>query len=47
VLQDFLDDVAAAHAAVPIARTYRLDEIVEAHTLMEHGSAGGKLVVVP
>ena len=24
-----------------------LDEIVEAHTLMEHGSAGGKLVVVP
>jgi 23S rRNA U2552 (ribose-2'-O)-methylase RlmE/FtsJ len=24
---------------------YRLDEIVEAHTLMEHGSAGGKLVV--
>jgi len=45
VLQDFLDDVAAARAAVPIARTYRLDEIVEAHTLMEHGSAGGKLVV--
>jgi NADPH:quinone reductase-like Zn-dependent oxidoreductase len=47
VLQDFLDDVAAARAAVPIARTYRLDEIVDAHTLMEHGSAGGKLVVVP
>ena len=46
VLQDFLDDVAA-RAAVPIARTYRLDEIVEAHTLMEYGSAGGKLVVVP
>jgi len=46
VLQDFLDDVAA-RAAVPIARTYRLDEIVEANTLMEHGSAGGKLVVVP
>jgi len=46
VLQDFLDDVAA-RAAVPIARTYRLDEIVEAHALMEHGSAGGKLVVVP
>lgn len=46
MLQDFLDDVAA-RAAVPIARTYRLDEIVEAHTLMEHGSAGGKLVVVP
>jgi NADPH2:quinone reductase len=47
VLQSFLDDVAAGRAVVPVARTYRLDEIVEAHTLMEHGSAGGKLVVIP
>lgn len=47
VLQTFLDDVAAGRATVPIARTYRLDEIVEAHRFMEHGSAGGKLVVVP
>jgi NADPH:quinone reductase-like Zn-dependent oxidoreductase len=47
VLQGFLADVAAARAAVPIARTYCLDEIVDAHTLMENGSAGGKLVVVP
>ena len=47
VLQGFLDDVAAGSAVVPIARTYRLDEIVDAHTLMERGSAGGKLVVVP
>jgi NADPH2:quinone reductase len=47
VLQGFLDEVAAGRAAVPLARTCRLDDIVEAHTLMEHGSAGGKLVVVP
>jgi NADPH2:quinone reductase len=47
VLQGFLDDVAAGRATVPIARTFDLDGIVEAHTLMEHGSAGGKLVVVP
>jgi NADPH:quinone reductase-like Zn-dependent oxidoreductase len=47
VLQGFLDDVAAGRAAVPIARTFDLDGIVEAHALMEHGSAGGKLVVVP
>jgi NADPH:quinone reductase len=47
VLQGFLDDVAAGRAFVPLARTYRLDEIAEAHALMEHGSAGGKLVVVP
>jgi NADPH2:quinone reductase len=35
------------HTMVPLARTFTLDGIVEAHTLMEHGSAGGKLVVVP
>jgi NADPH:quinone reductase-like Zn-dependent oxidoreductase len=46
VLQGCLDDVAAGRAVVPLARTYDLDGIVEAHRLMEHGSAGGKLVVV-
>jgi len=46
VLQGFLDEVAAGRATVPIARTFRMDEIAEAHALMEHGSAGGKLVVV-
>jgi NADPH:quinone reductase len=47
VLQGFLDDVAAGRAVVPLARTFDLDGVVEAHRLMEHGSAGGKLVVVP
>jgi hypothetical protein len=47
VLHGFLDDVTAGRAVVPPARTFDLDGIVEAHTLMEHGSAGGKLVVVP
>jgi NADPH:quinone reductase-like Zn-dependent oxidoreductase len=47
VLQGFLDDVAAERVIVPLAHTYRLEDIVDAHTLMEHGSAGGKLVVVP
>jgi NADPH:quinone reductase-like Zn-dependent oxidoreductase len=47
VLQHFLDDVAAGRAVVPIAHSYRLDEIVDAHALMENGSAGGKLVVIP
>jgi NADPH:quinone reductase-like Zn-dependent oxidoreductase len=46
VLQGFLDAVSAGRAVVPIARTYDLAGIVEAHTLMERGSAGGKLVVV-
>jgi Zinc-binding dehydrogenase len=32
---------------VPLDRTFDLDGIVEAHTLMEHGGAAGKLVVIP
>jgi NADPH:quinone reductase-like Zn-dependent oxidoreductase len=47
VLQSFLDDVTAGRAVVPLARTFDLDGIVEAHAFMEHGSAGGKLVVIP
>ena len=45
VLQGFLDDVAAGRATVPIDHVYRFDEIVEAHTAMESGTAHGKLVV--
>ena len=47
VLQEFLDAVAAGEARVPIHRTYRLDEIAEAHADMEAGRATGKLVVFP
>jgi NADPH:quinone reductase-like Zn-dependent oxidoreductase len=47
ILQGFLDDVAAGDATVPIHRTYRLDQIVEAHADMEAGHATGKLVVLP
>jgi NADPH2:quinone reductase len=45
-LQDFLDAVAAGKAVIPLDRVFRLDEIVEAHTVMEDGRAAGKLVVV-
>jgi len=45
VLQQFLDDVAAGTARVPVGHVYRFDEIVEAHTAMEAGTAAGKLVV--
>jgi hypothetical protein len=31
---------------VPIARTFRMDQIVEALALIEHHGAGGKLLVV-
>jgi NADPH:quinone reductase-like Zn-dependent oxidoreductase len=45
VLQTFLDDVAAGRATMPIARTYALEQIVAAHTDMEHNRVAGKLVV--
>jgi NADPH:quinone reductase-like Zn-dependent oxidoreductase len=45
VLQQFLDDVAAGRATMPIAKVYGLDEIVQAHADMEHNRVAGKLVV--
>jgi NADPH:quinone reductase len=45
VLQAFLDAAASGDAVIPIDHVYRLDEIVEAHTAMEAGTAAGKLVV--
>jgi NADPH:quinone reductase-like Zn-dependent oxidoreductase len=46
VLQDYLDAVAAGEAVVPVHRTYRLEEIRQAHAHMEAGIAAGKLVVL-
>lgn len=46
VLQEFLDDVAAGQARVPIHRAYQLEEIAAAHADMEAGRATGKLVVL-
>jgi NADPH:quinone reductase len=46
VLQQFLDDVAAGAARVPVGHVYRFEEIVEAHRAMEAGTAAGKLVVL-
>ncbi|WP_207841202.1 zinc-binding alcohol dehydrogenase family protein [Williamsia soli] len=45
VLQGFLDDVAAGRAMVPLYRSFSLDEIREAHAIMESGDAVGKMVV--
>ena len=46
VLQDFLDAAAAGAVAVPVGRVFRMDEIREAHRVMEANTAGGKIVVV-
>ncbi|MGJ9374210.1 zinc-binding alcohol dehydrogenase family protein [Nesterenkonia sp. CF4.4] len=46
VLQEYLDAVEAGSAVVPIGRTYRIDEIVQAHRDLEANAVGGKAVVV-
>jgi NADPH:quinone reductase-like Zn-dependent oxidoreductase len=46
VLQEFLDAVAAGQAVVPIGRVFALDDIQEAHRVMEANTAGGKIVVL-
>lgn len=45
VLQDFIDAIERGDVTVPIGKTYRLDDIVRAHTDMESGAVTGKLVV--
>jgi NADPH:quinone reductase-like Zn-dependent oxidoreductase len=46
-LQTFLASVEAGRAAVPVGRTYRMDQIAQAHRDMEAGAIGGKGVVLP
>lgn len=45
-LQEIADGVASGHYRPSLQRTFRLDEIVAAHRLMEENGATGKLVVV-
>jgi NADPH:quinone reductase len=45
VLQQFLDDVAAGRISVRIHRVFAMEEIVEAHRIMENNAAVGKMVV--
>ncbi len=45
-LQSFIAELEAGHTHVKIGRTFSLEEIVEAHLIMEENRAEGKLVVV-
>ncbi len=38
--------MAEGHAVVPVGRTYRLDQIVDAHTDIESGAFVGQTIVV-
>ncbi len=45
-LQALIDQVATGELPVAQARVFKLDDIAEAHRLMESNQAGGKIVVV-
>jgi NADPH:quinone reductase-like Zn-dependent oxidoreductase len=45
-LEKLAEKIAAGTLHVQIGRTFRLDEIVEAHRCMEENKAGGKIVVL-
>lgn len=44
--QELLDQIASAELRVQIGKVFHLDQIVEAHRLMEENKAGGKIVVL-
>lgn len=45
-LEELAEQIGAGTLRVQIGRTFRLDEIVEAHRYMEENKAGGKIVVL-
>ncbi len=45
-LQEFVSEVEAGHSRVKVGRVFSLNEIVEAHRVMEENLAEGKLVVL-
>ena len=45
-LEELVEQIAASTLRVQVGRTFRLDDIVEAHRCMEENRAGGKIVVL-
>ena len=45
-IEELAQQIAAEKLHVQIGKTFRLDEIVEAHRCMEENRAGGKIVVL-
>ena len=45
-LEELVEQIAAGTLPVQVGRTFRLDDIVEAHRCMEENRAGGKIVVL-
>ena len=45
-LDELVEQIAAGTLRVRVGKTFRLDEIVEAHRCMEENQGGGKIVVL-
>ena len=45
-LNQLAQQIAAGKLKMQIGKTFHLDEIVEAHRVMEENTAGGRIVVV-
>jgi NADPH:quinone reductase-like Zn-dependent oxidoreductase len=45
-LEELAQQIAASSLSVQIGRVFHMDQIVEAHQLMEENKAGGKIVVL-
>jgi NADPH:quinone reductase-like Zn-dependent oxidoreductase len=45
-LQDIVNQVAEGSMRVAVGRVFHIDEIVDAHRLMEENNAGGKIVIL-
>jgi NADPH:quinone reductase-like Zn-dependent oxidoreductase len=45
-LEEMVEQIAAGTLRVQVGKTFRLDDIVEAHRCMEENKAGGKVVVL-
>ncbi len=45
-LQELVDQIEAGTLPMTVGKTFKLDEIVEAHRTMEENRAGGKIVIL-
>lgn len=46
-LQELVEQIAAGTMKAQVGKVFRMEEIVEAHRMMEENKAGGKIVVLP